>query len=444
MRTAVITGRYAAPPASMRSATPDHRFDFWGNAFACLIPMLMFLEVKLVGRLFVSEVLLLVALPFLMLSKARKLLEPLPRTVILLSFFWFVGQVFTDLIRDAPFEDYSRGWAKIIFFSTNFMALYLLLRGQPKRWLLFGLGIAVGQILGYVISPNEYAEGQPWKFGVGSAVTILCVLLTQSAVISRIRLLPGSIIGLMGLVNIYFNSRSLGLICLVTAGYLFLLARAKTRGGAAQSHGKTARWPQTIAALGIFIAVGAAVQWGYGYAAGSGWLGEDAEVKYRAQGAGDLGLLLGGRTEILASSQAIIDSPIIGHGSWAKNADYVDLAEYRYAQLGYESLGVSESELIPTHSHLFGTWVEAGIVGAIFWGWVFLQAMRLLFSPGLRHFKYAGWVFFLTLSLLWSILFSPFGASQRMYAAFDIVVILLVLTDLRRKSGYARGRGAGI
>jgi hypothetical protein len=58
----------------------------------------------------------------------------------------------------------------------------------------------------------------------------------------------------------------------------------------------------------------------YEYGASEGWLGDEAREKYLIQSSGDMGILLGGRTQILASAQAIIDSPVIGHGSRAKDS----------------------------------------------------------------------------------------------------------------------------
>lgn len=402
-----------------------------GHLAAFAIPCLMFLEVKVGGRLFGSEIALGVVLPFLLFSKGRYLQDRLLTTVIFLGLLWLGLQIFTDIFRETPLEDYARGWAKITIFLINFVAIYLLLRGWSKRLLLFGLGIAVGQILAYYISPHEFAKTYPWKFGVGIAITNLSILLSQTSMVRRARLLPEIIVGLIGLVNVYFGFRSFGLICLLTAGYMLLLSRSDNSLQRDERPRTRTSWSQFVTVFGTFIVVGVAAFWMYGHAASSGWLGEEAETKYRAQSAGDLGMLLGGRKEILASSQAIIDSPIIGHGSWAKDASYVDLATYFYGQLGYEPMGVTDSELIPTHSYIFGAWVEAGILGAIFWIWIVYQAMKFLLSADLRQSTYVGWVVFIILLLLWDVMFSPFGAGQRLSAAYSISAIFLALKQVR-------------
>ena len=117
----------------------------------------------------------------------------------------------------------------------------------------------------------------------------------------------------LGGVSIYFNSRSLGAAILLTAVVLWLRNRNFGKALLTHLHFKN------ILAGGLIL--GLAV-WGiisiYSYAAQAGYLGQTAQLKYVRQGSGQFGLLLGGRSEILASAIAIRKSPFIGHGSWAK------------------------------------------------------------------------------------------------------------------------------
>jgi len=165
----------------------------------------------------------------------------------------------------------------------------------------------------------------------------------------------------------------------------------------------------------------------YGLAASSGFFGEIEQQKYESQSSGEFGLLLGGRNEFLASSQAIFDSPLIGHGSWAKDQRYVELMQSRLEQLGYEVIGVRESDQIPSHSYLLGSWVEAGILGALLWIWVLCLVYRSFRAIYLSPLRPAPWVIFSALLLSWNVLFSPFGADQRLFAAYQIALIMLAL-----------------
>jgi hypothetical protein len=137
------------------------------------------------------------------------------------------------------------------------------------------------------------------------------------------------------------------------------------------------------------------------------------------------GLLLGGRNEIVVSSQAIVDSPLIGHGSWARNIEYLDL----YASLSgisvdtyrQQAAGLFDTAVIPTHSHFFGAWVDGGLGGAICWAiiaWIFFDALIATLFIQSRLVPLLMLIFVLQ---LWDIIFSPFGAERRFTEAFFLV-----------------------
>ena len=158
----------------------------------------------------------------------------------------------------------------------------------------------------------------------------------------------------------------------------------------------------------------------YDVAASEGWLGADAQTKYDEQ-SGALGVLVGGRSEVLVSSQAIIDSPILGHGSWAKDFAYVDLLTDRLSSLGYEiGGGFSDVGLIPAHSYLMGSWVWSGFLGGLFWLAILGLALRLLATMYSTRLELAPLLVFSTILLLWNIAFSPYGNSERIAASFGV------------------------
>jgi O-antigen ligase len=167
-------------------------------------------------------------------------------------------------------------------------------------------------------------------------------------------------------------------------------------------------------------------------------LGENARQKYEQQAGGELGLLIGGRSEILVSFRAIMDSPIIGHGSWAKDYRYVNELIYLKRVLGYSPGQSNELGLIPTHSHLFGAWVEAGILGAVFWIWVLSLPIRgMVMIIGVKENFTPLFVFFGFL-LIWHVLFSPFGAELRFIIPYCIVVMMSLLPPRSRRKHFVR------
>jgi O-antigen ligase len=160
-------------------------------------------------------------------------------------------------------------------------------------------------------------------------------------------------------------------------------------------------------------------------------LGSDAQAKYFSQ-SGSLGVLVGGRSEILVSSQAVIDSPMLGHGSWAKDFAYVDLLGDRLSSFGYEmGAGASDLGLIPAHSYIMQSWVWAGLLGGVFWLAILAIAVWLLANLYASRVELAPLLTFSTMLLLWNIAFSPYGSSARLLASYGIVLCLVGLRLVR-------------
>jgi len=173
---------------------------------------------------------------------------------------------------------------------------------------------------------------------------------------------------------------------------------------------------------------------GYEYVAQKGILGEKNLQKYESQASGNLGILIGGRSEILVSVYAIRDSPIIGHGSWAKDHRYADMLMYLKSVLGYTSAEPGEEGLIPSHSHIFGAWVEAGILGAVFWIWVLSLPIRVLTGSYRTKEPLSPLIIFFSFILIWDILFSPYGAERRFITPYYIIVMMSFLTGVISKN----------
>jgi len=426
MKEVTLTELGATPSVGEWSASKSSHSDFWGNVFACFVPMLMFVDLNLVGRLFLSEILLLCMLPLLLVMRGKALLAPLPRKLILFGLAWLLSQIVTDVIMDTPFEDWSRGWAKIIFLLLNFSAIYLFLNGKEKRFFLFAAGIAAGQILTYFFNPSVFVEDYPWKFGYGLAVTSFFVLATQIGFVVFLggRYWQSAIILFMGMLNLYFDFRSLGVICLLVGVFVFV--NNSKRIGLGKIKLRKLAMLFFIGTVSIYT-----INSLYNYGAADGWFGREVKEKYLWQSVGDMGVLLGGRSEILASSQAVIDSPFIGHGSWAKDQKYIAILQDSLLQHGYAFAWMGESDLIPSHSYIMGAWVEAGIGGAIFWFWCVLLAARALVATYGSNMVLTPLIAFVAFGLLWNIPFSPFGAQGRLNAAYDLSLMIFALTSSR-------------
>jgi hypothetical protein len=412
------------PKTESRIHRPFNLARIAGNVLAFIIPCLMFLEVNAIGRLFASEVILLLLLPLLLYFRFRWLAQPQVKRIIFFILIWLVAQILTDAIRATPFADLSRGWSKITFFLLNFIALYLLLSVSRFRVKTFCAGMVVGQFATFFLVPTSVALEYPWKFGLGYPVTISLVLISQSTIIKRIRYGTEIVIVSAAVLNLLLGFRTLALICLATAVYVYFNKRSVQRGTSYQLS-KLALAKLLVLLVGATIATTE----GYKYAAHNDWLSEKETQKYMQQASGQYGALLSSRPEFLASSVAIMDSPLIGHGSWAKDPKYNAIIAYVLADLGYENphTYIGLDDLIPSHSHVFGAWVESGVIGALFWGWVWLFVLKALWKLTNTKEELLPLVAFVGLNVMWHVLFSPFGAENRVYMAYYLVLILFAL-----------------
>jgi hypothetical protein len=390
-----------------------------------VLPAVRFVEFNLGGSLYLTDLLLLILFVGMVTGRreARALLrQRLPGTFLVLAFLWLGAQIVTDIVRHTPPGDFARGWSKIILTGTHFTVLYVLLHGHIRRIKTYAWGLVAGGVLAFLITPGFAGRAYPWKFGLSYPVTVAVFLLASRC--QEASLGPSILAAGVGVLNIALGSRSTGALCLLAAVYLVWRAIWLRRDwrSPAKLKTKNAIAVAAVLLLGCWGAVSA-----YEYAASTGVLGEDAQDLYERQSSGDYGMLIGGRSEILIGLQAAYDSPWLGHGSWAKDPEYVELYRETMELLGYGS-GVHDESLeeanITAHSHILGSMVEAGILGAIFWGWVAFLAIRsALRIYGVRHPLTPLVVFFLFL-LLWDIFFSPYAAYYRFVTPFYVITLM--------------------
>ena len=390
--------------------------------FLVVAPLAQFVQMQAIGVLSGTDILLLLAFPLVLVRNLRLLRQRHVFMILLLGIGWFISQVITDLIRDTPPVDFLRGWSKIGLTLTHFTTIYLLTYRSRRRFLLFGFGFIAGQLLTLRINPGVFFAASPWKFGYCGPVTLVVFLLTSTLPYFRRRKMLVLLAAVaIALINLFMGARGVALISLLAGIYAFSLRRA----GAVRLRGS-----RLLFTLGVVLLSGWIFMSFYSYLAQSGELGATAQSQYETQGSGEGGVLLGGRSEILSSAMAIFDSPIIGHGSWARDPKYKFILEERRRELGYARVGVMSDDLIPTHSHIFGAWVEAGVMGAVFWFYIFCIVLRIMMkAPGSEPILPI--CIFVSIAMLWNILFSPYGADMRVVFAYFAAGILL-LDQLRR------------
>lgn len=386
---------------------------------------------RLVGEIFLSDILLIAFFPFAIL-RARNAPWRYALPIFFVGLLWLLSAMLSDIIRQSPFENYARGWAKIVFFMIAFASLLVLTKTRVDRLMAYFAGLAACGLVSVTFFPDEFQRGEPWKFGYSLPLGMLAVIF-GSLPLARRRfgfLRPVGSPAVLAAMNLIFNFRSNYAVLVATAGITALTSVA------------TAIAPRRkivtpVLVVGLILLAGLA-GWGstavYSNLAGSGALGDKARQKYEMQTRGDIGVLLGGRSESLVSLQAISESPFIGHGSWAVDRSYVALRVLMLRQHGILTNGTITSELIPSHSYLFGAWVESGVLGAIFWLVVSIYAVIALFCLIDIRSNATPFVAYLLIQLLWSIPFSPFGADVRFVVAGQMCAAIWALREYRKLS----------
>lgn len=423
-----------------RPARPHASRHLLGDLLMFMIPFVQFVRISGLGELYGSDFIILPALPFLLLKEGRQLLARRSRAVLVLGSLWLFNQILTDVIRETPFGDWSRGFSKIVTFFFAFTVLYLLSQNRPQRLFIFAVGLGLGGIVTYFVNPDLWAHSQPWKFGYGPPIAWLCV--AGVCVIYDQRwsgpIISALFLTAVGVAYVLLGSRALGATLTLSGAFLAVQQYAISR----RRRGRPLGWPG-FAVLGLLgMLVGGGLLQLYGVAASEGMLGLYQQQKYLVQSRGNLGVFLSGRNEILASSRAIMDSPLIGHGSWAKDRRY-QIELYQALREAGQAPNFDPSDpqmlmLIPSHSHIAGTWVEAGIMGGIFWAWIFWLGIRSLLSLSQSRRRFSPLLAFVVMTMLWAILFSPFGGPGRLLSPFYLCCTLAALEPVIKRARTAK------
>ena len=379
-------------------------------------------SVNLVGALPGNEILLFPLLPLALLAKGSRAFKRQYLWFYVLTLGWLLGTVVADLYVGIGLPFRMKGIARVVFFGLDFMLLAILINNRTRRIIILALSIvAVMLVFSRDFRGDFLTE---WKFGISSSVTILA-LLGCSYYYARKKYRNCIIIYLVLVVlNLKFAFRSQMVVDLVAAA---LTIPIFDRHGLPAGF-RSSNMAKTLKPILLLVLAGGAAFLAsetIKFAAKKGFFDEDVADKFQSQSQGKLGVLFGGRPETLVALQAIRDSPIIGHGSFAADQRYLDLK----ADLMYEN-GYSESDqsddvvgnAIPTHSHLTMAWVESGILGGILWIYILVLVIRAILRITTVRPPLSPLYCYLLVNFIWDIFYSPFGSINRLWGAYLILL----------------------
>jgi hypothetical protein len=383
-------------------------------------------SVNLVGTLPGNEILLFPLLPVLLLAHGRRAFKRQYLWFYVLVLGWLFGTVVGDLYLGSPPARSIKGIARVVFFALDFVTLAILLNNNTRRMIIFLLSIFVQMVFIMRYFRGDFLT--QWKFGGSSIVTISALLISSYFYSRRRYWICFFIVFGVAALNLIFAFRSQIATDFVSAALILpifgLAQKPGTRASSNKNFGRVALL-LTLAGGAAYLA-NEAIQ----FAAEKGVFDESVTAKFQAQASGKLGVLVGGRPETLVAIQAIRDSPIIGHGSFAVDPKYLKLKQDIQYENGYsdtDSPEDTEEPAIPTHSHLTMAWVESGILGGIFWIYVLGLTFRGVMKVSFTRPQLAPLYSYLLLNFVWNVLYSPFGSVNRMWAAYFILMSYHIL-----------------
>ena len=403
----------------------------WLKVACLLAPISLAIDLGAPSKIFAVEVVLPALALFVFLTRKSFPISQDFRVIMCIGAAYLFAQMLSDVINNTSEEQYIRGWARITLFLINFISIYIIIGNSRSCLLFFAIGVAIGRF--WAASEGFDAETLPWKIGLAKPIALIvlvCCILLAAPPKTKTPLIAAVVFAL-GLFDITMDFRSHGLVLIGTAVLLLLPSCLPLNSN---PHRPTLSRAYVAVSLGGLVASLIAYQF-YDYAAQSGWLSERAVQKFETQvERADTSVLIAGRSEILVYFEAIYDGLFLGHGSWPRNAHYADkLASERY-ELGLSgSRSSSSDDSIPIHSHIFGSWIEAGLIGGAFWLVVVALIVRSLLRSSVGSSHLRPLYVYGALLLLWDIFFSPFSGFRRFETAFLMVIVLRSLLQRQVK-----------
>lgn len=415
------------------SQAPSRRAfsSYCADVYALFIGLTIPFATHFVGDLPIGEILLLAALPLLLAFGWRRAFRPELKYVYVLMAFWLLGLIVSDIYNETNLTDRMRGTALIVFLGLDLFAMSIFLGRNERRKLWLFIGVTIGALASVKLQPSSASQDYPWKFGYAWGA-MQATLLICSFFYSRRRYVPAAISILIIIsVNLLFNFRSPVLYLLVTLVLVFPIVPERIGRMQILPRGQGTR----VIMLSI-LSLGAAGAASYlvSFVTQAGYISDDAKLKNEAQGKSG-NLLLGGRPEFVIGLRAALDSPIIGHGSWPHDFKYFEMLNDMMLESEAQNASnyaAAESEadgMIPSHSHIIGAWVWAGMFGPIFWTYIVVMIFRGIVQVTFQKPALAPLYIWMMLGSMWDIFFSPFAFMRRIGEALLIVVMADLLAN---------------
>jgi O-antigen ligase len=323
-----------------------------------------------------------------------------------------VGYMISDIAVGTLPSQYVKGWGQLVLLGGACAALMILTAHDRRNLWWFMLGTGIGGITYLLVT------GVPlhtWKLGYAERIAM--VILTLAPILPK--RVSALVLAAFGVVNILLDYRVLGAVFIVIASIVWARSTRAVRPVPTTAQ---------LVKLALILAIGLA---------GVVVTTKLTESEYAARrNASNVGRA----AAIIVALRAIADSPFIGYGSWTINAKLATMVQQevektrdhslvRVAPVRYGATGFA------AHSQILQSWVEGGLLGAMFFFVYGYQIVRALYWYTFRRQPdvfYAAFIFTLTIGL-WNWAASPFHGAQRIQIALAVSVIAAISYEEQKR-----------
>lgn len=419
-----------------------------------LIGLFSATQIHIVGSIGISELICFFVAPIIFVRNYRLLRNDGFLPIVNLSFLGVLGCIVSSWLNASPIPAFLRGFAATYSIFVFIVVHHSLLRNNlgGLKWLLLGM------CLSNVVNVFVFQQAvEVYRVGMDASSHDKVAQVTGGVLFWLNRLGPLLTLPTRGW---YLQTPLAYSVLACVAMPIFTVATTDTGRSAMaaalfsivmiaigrKSLVSMKRIQKHILLFGVFVLIFAfIIKEGYRFLAENGYLNERATQKYEGQikgnsrGKGFVGILMGGRVDFFAGLYIVGKRPVWGYGPWALDVDGLygefvsrygdreDVEKYWQSYRANAARGLYG--LMPAHSHIVGAWIQYGILGAIFWGYVLYLMYRLIRYDLSEIPQWYGYFALSVFSSFWAILFSPYGNRVGM----PLFLVTMLLADAVRR-----------
>lgn len=374
------------------------------------------LSIRVLGDVYVGEIILSIFVLSSLLLGMKFQVPSQTRTLVKLLIIWFFANLISSFVRQKSISLTLIAIFTVIITGISLIGILHFFQNYQNERTKFILIFGIGKILGAIIDPSPYVGELPWKFGFGEPIIITAlalIIFTKSNTVTYFSLL---ILAFISLTN---EARTLSFLVLFTF-LCFVVSNINF-------------FRKHLNSLVLIVLVAPLLYLGYLQLALSGQLGSIEIKRAQVLTNSDLGPLVA-RKEFLFSVQAFMKSPAIGYGFDPKVSKELILNGYQsLANLGLR-VEILNDEVLPIHSFVMGALIQGGLFAGLYWMYVLVLGIRALKIVIMAKKFHIPIVAYASIALVNRIIFSPFGASERLIVDIFIAILLCMNEPNRRNN----------